>query len=178
MKLRGFRVELGEVESTLARIRGVRDVAVVVRPRPTGDKRLVAYVVSDRPLAARELRELLRGKLPEYMVPAAFTQLERLPLTSNGKVDRARCPSRPRAASRARRAVPPRNDVERRMVGIWEEVLGVSGIGTRDNFFDLGGHSLLASRLFVRIEQELGIRLPIATLFQAPTVEGLAACGP
>jgi amino acid adenylation domain-containing protein len=175
VKLRGFRVELGEVESILAQNPRVRDVAVVVRPGPTGDKRLVAYVVSDDPLAARELRELLRGKLPEYMVPAVFTQLERLPLTSNGKVDRARLPEPAESREPSATAVLPRNDMERRMVGIWEEVLGVSGIGTRDNFFDLGGHSLLASRLFVRIEQELGIQLPIATLFEAPTVEGLAA---
>ncbi len=175
VKVRGFRVELGEVESILAQHPRVRDVAVVVRSGPTGERRLVAYVVSDDPLTARELRELLRGKLPEYMVPAAFTQLERLPLTSNGKVDRARLPEPAESREANASAALPRNDVECQMIGIWEEVLGVSGIGTRDNFFDLGGHSLLASRLFVRIEQEFGIQLPIATLFQAPTVEGLAA---
>jgi len=175
VKLRGFRVELGEIESILAHYPRIRDVAVVARPGPGGDKRLVAYVVSDDPLVPRELRELLRSKLPEYMVPSAFVQIERLPLTSNGKVDRVRLPEPEESRGSNTTAVLPRNDVERRLVGIWEEVLGVSGIGTHDNFFDLGGHSLLAARMFVRLEQTLGIQLPIATLFQAPTVEGLAA---
>jgi aspartate racemase len=175
VKLRGFRVELGEVESTLARYPRVRDAVVVVRPGPGGDKRLVAYVVPDGTLTPRDLRELLRGKLPEYMVPSAFVLLERLPLTSNGKVDRTRLPAPEESREPAETASPPRNDEERQLVAIWEEVLGVAGIGTRDNFFDLGGHSLLALRMFVRLEQSLRIRLPIATLFEAPTIEELAA---
>jgi aspartate racemase len=175
VKLRGFRVELGEVESILAQHPRVRDAAVVVRPGPGGDKRLVAYVVADGPLAPRELRELLRSKLPEYMVPSAFALLDRLPLTANGKVDRARLPEPEESREASATPALPRNDEERQLVGIWEEVLGVGGIGTRDNFFDLGGHSLLALRMFVRLEQSLRIRLPIATLFQAPTIEELAA---
>lgn len=174
VKLRGFRVELGEVESTLAQHPRVRDVAVIVRPGGGGDKRLVAYVVPDGALAARDLRDLLRAKLPEYMVPSAFVLLERLPLTPNGKVDRTRLPDPEENREPVETVAPPRNDEERQLVAIWEEVLGVSGIGTRDNFFDLGGHSLLALRMFVRLEQSLRIRLPIATLFEAPTVEELA----
>jgi amino acid adenylation domain-containing protein len=175
VKLRGFRVELGEVESTIAQHPRVRDVAVLVRPGPGGDKRLVAYVVADGALAPRDLRELLRSKLPEYMVPSAFVLLETLPLTANGKVDRARLPDPDEIREPAATVVPPRNEEERQLVAIWEEVLGVTGIGTRDNFFDLGGHSLLALRMFVRLEQSLRIRLPIATLFEAPTIEQLAA---
>ena len=175
VKLRGFRVELGEVENTLAQHPRVRDAAVIVRPGPGGDKRLVAYVVPDGTLAPRDLRELLRGKLPEYMVPSAFVLLERLPLTTNGKVDRARLPAPEESREPAEAVTLPRNDEERQLVAIWEEVLGVTGIGTRDNFFDLGGHSLLALRMFVRLEQSLRIRLPIATLFEAPTIEELAA---
>jgi amino acid adenylation domain-containing protein len=175
VKLRGFRVELGEVEGILAQLPRVRDVAVVVRPGPDGDKRLVAYMVSDDPLAPRELREHLRSKLPEYMVPSAFSRVERLPLTPNGKVDRARLPEPEDGRESSATIVRPANNVERQLLGIWEEMLGVSGIDTRDNFFDLGGHSLLALRMFVRLEQVLRIRLPIATLFEAPTIEGLAA---
>jgi aspartate racemase len=175
VKLRGFRVELGEVESTLAQHPRVRDAAVVVRPGGGGDKRLVAYVVPDGALAAPDLRDLLRTKLPEYMVPSAFVLLERLPLTANGKVDRTRLPEPEESREPVEAVVPPRNDEERQLVAIWEDVLGVSGIGPRDNFFDLGGHSLLALRMFVRLEQSLRIRLPIATLFEAPTIEELAA---
>ena len=175
VKLRGFRVELGEVESALAQHPHVRDVAVVVRPGPAGDKRLVAYVVPDGALTPRDLRELLRSKLPEYMVPSIFALLERLPLTANGKVDRARLPDPEDSREASVTAVLPRSDEERQLVGIWEEVLGVHGVGIRDNFFDLGGHSLLALRMFVRLEQALRIRLPIATLFEAPTIEELAA---
>jgi thioesterase domain-containing protein/acyl carrier protein len=108
------------------------------------------------------------------MVPSAFVLLERLPLTPNGKVDRTRLPDPEENREPVETVAPPRNDEERQLVAIWEEVLGVSGIGTRDNFFDLGGHSLLALRMFVRLEQSLRIRLPIATLFEAPTVEELA----
>ena len=175
VKLRGFRVELGEIESVLAQDSRVRDVAVVVHAMPTGDKRLVAYVVADDPTSPRELRELLRTKLPEYMVPGSFVLLPRLPLTANGKVDRARLPEPDETRVAGAAPALPSTEEERQLVAIWEEVLGVHGIGIRDNFFDLGGHSLLALRMFVRLEQALRVRLPIATLFEAPTVEELAA---
>ena len=175
VKLRGFRVELGEIESVLAQHERVRDVAVVVRAAPAGDKRLVAYVVADDPTTPRELRDMLRGKLPEYMVPASFVLLPRLPLTANGKVDRARLPEPDEPREGNGEPTLPRTEEERQLIAIWEEVLGVRGIGIRDNFFDLGGHSLLALRMFGRLEQALRVRLPIGTLFEAPTVEELAA---
>ncbi|HYB69038.1 MAG TPA: thioesterase domain-containing protein, partial [Candidatus Bathyarchaeia archaeon] len=175
VKIRGFRVELGEVESTLAQHPRVRDAAVIARPRPDGERRLVAYVVADGPPAPRELREHLRTRLPEYMVPAAFVAVERLPLTSNGKVDRARLPEPEESREPGAPAALPRDDVERQLVAIWQAVLGLEQVGTRDDFFDLGGHSLLALRMFGRLEQALRVRLPIATLFETPTIEGLAA---
>jgi amino acid adenylation domain-containing protein len=175
VKLRGYRVELGEVETTLSRHPGVRNVAVVVSRDPGGgDKRIVAYVVGDTRLGPHDLREFLRAKLPEYMVPAAFVILDRLPLSPNGKVDRRALPEPTAGVERAGFSAPV-SQIERRLVTIWEEVLAVKQIGTRDNFFDLGGHSLLAVRMFARLEESQGLRLPLATLFQAPTIEGLAA---
>jgi aspartate racemase len=175
VKLRGYRIELGEIETVVRGDSRVQDVAVVVRPGVDGDKRLVAYVVADGSLAVGELRELLRSRLPEYMVPTAFVMLDRLPITANGKVDRTRLPEPENTGESSAAHVAPRDDVERELLRIWQGVLGVDPIGVRDNFFELGGHSLLALRMFGRLEQNLGIRLPIATLFQAPTVEGLAA---
>lgn len=175
IKLRGFRIELGEIESMIGRHARVQDVAVVVRPGSSGDKRLVAYVVADGTIATRELREFLRSKLPDYMVPAAFVVLDALPLTANGKVDRSRLPEPEGSRESTAAAVEPRSEVERQIVRIWEEILEVSPVGIRDNFFDLGGHSLLALRMFARLEESFRIRLPIATLFEAPTIEQLAA---
>jgi amino acid adenylation domain-containing protein len=173
VKLRDYRIELGEIEATLSRHPKVLNVAVAVRPGSNGEKRLVAYIVADGALAVRDLREFLRRTLPEYMVPAVFMMLDRLPLTSNGKVDRPRLPE-PEDGRERTSASEPRDEVERQLVRIWEEVLPVSHIGTRDSFFDLGGHSLLAVRMFARLEERFRIRLPLATLFQAPTIEGLA----
>jgi aspartate racemase len=172
VKLRGYRVEPGEIEETLAHHPGVRAATVVVSRDRGGDKRLVAYVVGDPTLASQDLRELLRAKLPEYMVPAEFVILDHLPLSPNGKVDRRALPepaSGPTASSSE-----PRSELERQLVKIWEEVLSVNPIGTRDSFFDLGGHSLLAVRMFARLDETLRIRLPLATLFRAPTIERLA----
>jgi amino acid adenylation domain-containing protein len=174
VKLRGYRIELGEIESTIAGHPGVRAVAVTARSDWEGDKRLVAYVVAEGTLDGRALRERVRSKLPEYMVPSAFVAIDRLPLTANGKVDRARLPEPKDSREPTSAPSEPRDEVERKLLRIWEEILGIDRIGTQDNFFDLGGHSLSALRMFVRLEQDLGIRLPIATLFQAPTVQGLS----
>ena len=175
VKVRGHRVELGEIEATLACHRSVRAAAVVARPAPDGETRLVAYVVGDGPVDPGDLREFLKSKLPEYMVPAAFVALDRLPLTPNGKVDRRVLPESTGSVELTSVFAEPRDEVERQLVKIWEELLAVNRIGTRDNFFDRGGHSLLAVRMFARLEECLRIRLPLATLFEAPTIEGLAA---
>jgi len=176
VKLRGFRVEPGEVEAALLGHDSVREALVVAREDVEGDRRLVAYVVGagGGPSAA-ELREHLRGRLPDHMVPSAFVTLEGLPLTPNGKVDRKALPAPEDAGlPGGRDYVPPRDVLELTLAGIWEEVLRVGRVGVTDNFFEVGGHSLLAVQLMSRVERVVGVRLPLAALFQGPTVESLA----
>jgi len=175
VKLRGFRIEPGEIEALLARHPGVRDAVVLAR-QDGGEIRLVAYVVPgiDPAPAARELRDALRLSLPEHMVPAAFVFLAELPLTANGKLDRRALPS-PETAGVDRRAyVAPHTLTEELLAGIWAEVLGIERVGVHDNFFDLGGHSLLATRVVARVRQATDLELPLRSLFRNPTVEGLA----
>jgi aspartate racemase len=177
VKIRGFRIELGEIETVLSQHSDVRQAVVVVREDTPGEKRLVAYIVpppGQSPTVA-DLRAFLGAKLPEYMVPTAFVTLETFPLTPNGKVNRRALPAPDTTRPELEKAlVTPRDTLELQMVKMWEEILGVQAIGIRDNFFDLGGHSLLGVRLFARIKEEFGQELPLATLFQAPTVEQLA----
>jgi aspartate racemase len=177
VKIRGYRIELGEVEAALARHPGLRDVVVHAVADETGGRRLVAHVVATEGCAPTpsELRAFVTARLPEYMVPSLFVTVPRLPLTANGKVDRAALPAasarvRPDASDR-----PTGDELQLRLTEIWEQTLGVQPIGDRDNFFDLGGHSLLAVRLFARIERTLGRRLPLAMLFEAPTIGEMAA---
>jgi aspartate racemase len=181
VKLRGFRIEVQEIEHALARHPAVRHCAVLLREDRPGEKALVAYVVthaaSDGASGALgpELRAHLRSQLPAYMVPAAIVQLEALPLNRNGKLDRKALPPPGGAEQYARPVVPPSTPLQQRLAAIWSDVLGVEPIGADDDFFELGGHSLLAIKLFARLEQELGRRLPVATLFESPTIRGLAA---
>ena len=175
VKIRGFRIEAGEIETVLRRHPGVTHALVLAREDTPGDPRLVAYLVADPQPDTAELAGFLKQRLPAYMVPAAFVLLEALPLTPNGKVDRRALPVP--AYSRAGRAdVPrtPRDEVERRLVAIWQRVLDVQPIGVDDDFFELGGHSILAVRLMAQIEQAFGRRLPLATLFERTTIEQLA----
>ncbi|XXX72653.1 amino acid adenylation domain-containing protein [Sorangium sp. So ce134] len=171
VKVRGFRIELGEIEGALRRCAGVRDAVVVARGDAPGTKRLVAYVTGDPP--AGSLREQLRARLPEYMVPSAFVVLESLPLTPSGKVDRRSLPEPDGALGNEH--VAPRTAGEERLAGIWREVLRAERVGVTDNFFELGGHSLLATQVVSRIRRELGVEVPLRALFEAPTVELLAA---
>ena len=176
VKMRGFRIELGEIESDLAKHPGVKDAVVLIREDQPGDKRLVAYVVpaeGGRSEAA-ELRGLLKEALPEYMVPSAFVFIETLPLTPNGKVDRGALPE-PEARPHPDQAlVPPRNDLERRIVAIWKEVLQLDEVGVHDNFFDVGGHSLTLLRVHAKL-RETNADVKIVDLFEYPTVSSLAA---
>ena len=175
VKIRGYRVEPGEIEAALGRHPDVREAAVQPHDDPAGQKRLVAYVVPrTEGVQAADLRAFLRECLPEYMVPSAFALLPSLPLNANGKVDRKalRPPAFAEAAGEARR--PPRDELERRMKQLWEQVLDVGPIGLTDNFFDLGGHSLLAARLFALIEESFGVRLPLGALLRGASVEDLA----
>jgi amino acid adenylation domain-containing protein len=173
VKIRGFRIELGEIEAVLGQHPAVREVAVLAREVVPGEKRLVAYVVGDS--TTEELRRFLKDKLPDYMVPAMFVLLHALPLMANGKVDRQALPEPDRSGPESEKTfVAPRDDLERQLALIWEEVLDVRPVGVRDNFFALGGHSLLAVRLFALIEKRLGRKLPLTAVFQGATVEHLA----
>jgi thioesterase domain-containing protein len=175
VKVRGYRIELGEVEAALTAHPAVRAAAVELRAGRDGDKSLAAYVACDVGLRAGELREWMRARVPEYMVPSAFVTLKELPLTANGKLDRRALPKAEGEASRpSSEYAAPRDVVELRLCRIWEEVLGVAPVGVRDRFFDLGGHSLAATRLMHRIEQSFARRLPLTALFASPTVEHLA----
>ncbi len=176
VKIRGFRVELGEIEAALAKHPGVRQALVVAREEGLNNKRLVGYIVpaaGSTPEVAG-LRQSLKRQLPEYMVPSDFVVLEEFPLTPNGKVDRKALPA-PQASAASADHVAPANAVEAQLVAMWEEILAKKPISVRDNFFDLGGHSLLAVRLMRRIEQNFKRKLPLTTLFEAPTIEQFAA---
>jgi amino acid adenylation domain-containing protein len=182
IKLRGFRVELGEIEAALLSHPSVAQVAVLVMDEQAGDgalgeKRLAAYITprSAGRQGTKTLREYLKNRLPAYMIPSAFVFLDELPVNANGKLDRQRLPApQLESAERLAQQDEPRDALERQLVYIWETTLGVKPIGIHDNFFDLGGHSLMAARLFGRIEQYLGARLPLASLFQSPTIADLA----
>jgi thioesterase domain-containing protein/acyl carrier protein len=177
VKIRGFRVELGEIETILGQQPDVAAAIVRVQEEQAGDKRLVAYVVPkdrERAPAIAALRRYLAEKLPDYMVPAVFLTIDRLPLTGNGKIDYRALPvPGTTTIERERILVPPRDDVEQRLARLWEKILKVRAIDVRDNFFDLGGHSLSAVHLMAEIERDFGRNLPIATLFRNPTIEKL-----
>jgi aspartate racemase len=176
VKVRGFRIELGEIESALVEHPSVREAVVITR-KDEGDKHLAAYLVPAAGVtpSADEMREFLGQRLPGHMIPSVFVALESLPLCPTGKVNRRALP----AMNGAKLVnfggfAPPADELELKLSRIWEKVLGVSSIGVNDNFFELGGHSLLAVRLFAQIEKAFDRNLPLATLFQAPTVKQLA----
>ena len=177
VKLRGFRIECGEVEAALRHHPAVRDAVVVLRTAASGDKQLVAYVTTSdgTTVEAAKLREFLAARLPEYMVPADFVSLRELPLGRTGKVNRGALPAPDSVRGPVRGdGLGPRSALEFRLVRIWEEVLGAAPIGVRDGFFDLGGHSLLATRLLTEVERRLGARVSLNTLFQHGTIEAMA----
>jgi aspartate racemase len=176
VKVRGYRIELGEVETVLAEHEAVRDAVVVAR-KDQGDKHLAAYIVprEGKTPTAEELRAFLSERLPSHMVPSVFVVLEELPLSTNGKIDRGALPApNGNKPDSHKAAAAPQDGLELKLLKIWERVLAIGAIGIDDNFFDIGGHSLLAVRLFAQIEKSFGKNLPLATLFQAPTIRLLA----
>ena len=174
VKIRGFRIEPGEIETVLAAFAGVREVAVIAREDAPGDKRLVAYLAAEPMPDQQQLRAHLLRSLPDYMVPAHFVALETLPLTANGKLDRRALPA-PDLALAGGRGGAPRSALEAELAQLWAELLGRELVGIDDNFFELGGHSLLVMLLVSRIEQRWGRKVPVAQLFQTPTIGALAA---
>ena len=175
VKIRGFRIELGEIDCVLRQHPGVAATAVVVR-EDNGQKQLVAYFVAaafDQSPAPSELRDFLRQKLPEYMVPSAFVGLEKLPLTPNGKIDQNALPA-PVPSQQGEGSVEPRNETERTVADVWSVVLNLEGIGIYDDFFELGAHSLLATRVVSRLRSIFGVEIPLRVLFDNPTVVALA----
>ncbi|GAC1389438.1 MAG: hypothetical protein NVS4B11_03610 [Ktedonobacteraceae bacterium] len=176
VKFRGFRIELGEIEEVLAQHPEIREAVVVLREDTPGAKRLVAYIVAaqGKTPVINNLRNFLKEKLPEYMVPSAFMLLDVLPLTPNCKVDRRALPV-PESTMRTMEDtfVAPTLMAHYQLVQIWEELLDARPIGIRDNFFDLGGYSLLATRMINQFEQVSGMKIPPATLFAGPTIEQL-----
>lgn len=177
VKIRGFRIELGEIETVLSQHPAVQETVVLAREDEPKRQQLVAYVVAkpEQTLVPGGLRKFLAEKLPDYMIPSVFVVLESLPLTHNGKINRQALPppdqKRPGLESAF---MPPRTPLEKMLAGIWGEFLGFEQVGIQDNFFELGGHSLLAAYLFAKIQEQLGRKLPLALLLQAPTIEQLA----
>ena len=176
VKIRGFRIEPGEIESILLSHPTVSQTVVVARRDATGEFRLIAYIVAaaNSEINQKDLRSLLQSSLPEYMMPSALIELPALPLTPNGKINRHALPDPDYDANMYDNYVAPRSAAEGLLAGIWADILRLQRVGINDNFFELGGHSLLAVRLFAQIEKIFGKRLPLATLFQAPTIKQLA----
>ncbi len=176
VKIRGYRIEPGEVEAVLAGHPALAECAVVVRREASGEKRLVAFYVPSSPVAPADLKEHLGASLPAYMIPSAFVEMAELPLTVSGKVDR-RALSRleaPSGEGPSEVYAEPQTRVERRIAAIWSDLLGRERIGLHDSFFDLGGHSLLATRVLSRLRETLQADLPLAVVFERPTLAGLA----
>ena len=177
VKLRGFRVEPGEIEAALRRHPGVREAAVVATTDAAGSKHLVAYVAARLGAApdGRGLRDALRSSLPAFMVPSAVVALDALPLTANGKLDRDALTARGIPDDRVETdQVEPRTPTEHQLARIWADLVGVERVGIHDDFFDIGGHSLLVARLVARVAEAFGRDLPVRALFEAPTVAALA----
>jgi hypothetical protein len=168
VKIRGFRVELGEIESRLSTYNGIRDVAVAVGERENGDKYLCAYFVSDKEMDASELREYLSSTLPAYMIPSYFMRLDRIPLTSNGKVDRRNLPAPEVRATNRYEA--PSTDLEKITAEAWMEVLNLDKVGVNDNFFELGGNSFNVIRLNSKLNHLLNKEIPVVSMFEHVTI--------
>ncbi|WP_339179668.1 amino acid adenylation domain-containing protein [Paenibacillus sp. FSL R5-0701] len=174
VKVRGFRIELGEIEAQLQKVEGIRKTTVFARENASGEKQLCAYYEADRELPAAELKSVLSQELPAYMIPAYLIQLERLPLTTNGKVDRRSLPAPEESLQPGEGHTPPRTPLEASLAEIWKSVLGLEHIGVHDNFFDLGGHSLRATTLVSKVHQELNVELPLRDVFRYSTIEEMA----
>ncbi|RED56619.1 non-ribosomal peptide synthetase [Cohnella lupini] len=175
VKIRGYRIELGEIEAQLLRAGLAQEAIVVARENAQGYNELCAYVVAEQKLTVQQLRGALADLLPSYMIPSRFMQLDKFPLTPNGKIDRKALPEHDGKVTTNMAYVAPRTQTERQLATIWEEILHVSQAGVHDNFFDLGGHSLRAMTLVSRIHKQFEVEANLRDVFQYPTLESLAA---
>ncbi|UFH41822.1 non-ribosomal peptide synthase/polyketide synthase [Flavobacterium cupriresistens] len=175
IKIRGYRIELGEIETALSSVSGIIQCCVLAREDEGGNKRLIGYVVSEGKLNTTDLQERLRVSLPEYMVPMFWVELDQLPLTSNGKLDKKALPDPDSSELSGKEFVAPGTDTEKQLAIIWQQLLGIEKIGIHDNFFELGGHSLLATRLVSMIRKELTIEIEIVDVFEHTTIAALGA---
>lgn len=174
VKIRGYRIELGEIENVLSLVPQVKQCCVLAKEDNGGTKRLVGYVVLEGILNKEDLQEELKLSLPDYMVPMLWIQLEFMPLTSNGKLDKKALPEPDSSDLSTREYIAPRNKVEQKLAVIWQDLLGIDKIGMADNFFDLGGHSLKAVKMFNLINTQFDVKLMISDLFNNPTIESLS----
>ena len=174
IKVRGFRIELGEIESSL-RLHPAVNKAAVVLNEENGEPRLIAYVVAREQLSNKELRAYLKDRLPEYMIPGVWVQLDDLPVTTNGKIDIRALPQPSHSGLEREDTSVPQTDIDELLCGIVGEVLKVEQVGMDDNFFDLGGHSLLAAQLVSRLRKTFGVELPLRMIFEEATIGGLSA---
>jgi hypothetical protein len=175
VKVRGFRVELDDIENILLRHKLVKTCAVTLHEDEAGRKRLVAYVVAEENPSVSVLRRFLQDRLPDYMFPSDYVFLETLPLTQTGKIDRRALPAPDQARPDLEVTyVAPRTETEKLLATIWQEALGVERVGIHDNFFDLGGHSLLAPRTVFRSRERSAVELPLRAVFETPTIAALA----
>jgi amino acid adenylation domain-containing protein len=172
VKVRGFRIELGEIEARLAQHPAVQEVVMVVREEAVG-KQLVAYLVAAEPLRSSDLRAYLAEKLPDYMIPAAFVQLDALPLSPNGKVDRHALPAPPARSQTETADVLPQTELERQIATVWQEALQLEKVGIHDTFFELGGHSLLIIQVHRRLQEIIERDITVTELFLHPTIHAL-----
>ena len=175
VKIRGYRIELGEIENALNQCQEISEAVVLVKGENDGNKNLVAYVVAKTPINQNSIKAYLKTVLPEYMVPSLFVEMKALPVNSNGKIDRRLLLQK--EVKRKTSSVnfkAPETETEKMMASIWKDILKVNKIGVHDNFFDMGGHSLIAIKLMTRLENETGIRLPLAILFECPTIRQLS----
>ncbi|MGB7604797.1 MAG: amino acid adenylation domain-containing protein, partial [Lutisporaceae bacterium] len=174
VKIRGFRIELGEIESQLLKYEGISEVIVIAKEDKNKSNYLCGYICGEREYSISELREYLAKELPEYMIPSYIIQLDKLPLTGNGKVDRKALPEPDGSITTGVEYVAPSNKIEEKLSEIWSEVLGIERVGINDNFFELGGHSLKAINIAAKINKELNVSVPLREMFKTPTIKGLA----
>jgi acyl-coenzyme A synthetase/AMP-(fatty) acid ligase/acyl carrier protein len=174
VKIRGYRIELGEIESVLQQSTLVQQAVVLAKADKEGQKRLVGYIVHEGRFEKQAIIDYLKNKLPEFMIPTLWMELERMPLTPNGKIDRRALPDPDVTELLASEYVSPQSGLEQQLAVIWQDILQLERVGIRDNFFELGGHSLLVIRLLSAIRRELKVNVAINTFFELATIEGLA----